>query len=72
MVCMAAPIRARERDDVLSTDLQRMFEYTGRVAFGSLVKMESGRSGLVPLSTAENKEVHVRATQLRSLQCHPS
>lgn len=37
------------------------------VASGWLVKMESGRSGLSPLRTAENKEVHVRATQLRSL-----
>lgn len=44
-----------------------MFDCKDRVAFGLLVKMESGRSGLAPLSTAENKEVHVRATQLRSL-----
>lgn len=50
-----------------SADLRHMFDCKDRVAFGLLVKMESGRSGLAPLSTAENKEVHVRATQLRSL-----
>lgn len=32
MVCMAASIRARERDCVVSVDLQRMFDYTDRVA----------------------------------------
>lgn len=37
------------------------------VASGWWVKMESGHSGLAPLSTSENKEVHVRATQLCSL-----
>lgn len=66
---MATSIRAREREHgfFFSVDLRHMFDCKDRVAFGLLVKMESGRSGLVPLSTAENKEVHVRATQLCSL-----
>lgn len=67
-MCTATSIRAREREHVFfSLDLRHMFDCKDRVAFSLPVKMESGRSGLAPLSTGENKEVHVRATQLRSL-----